>query len=248
MPLNETTPQVAIIAGGSGDIGRATAQRLLAKGRIVYALDQNDEALNQLKTEIPGIRTHRVDLLDEEATKIVISKIHANHDRIDILVNTVGIEGVRTSIDEHDINDWRRIIDVNVTAPVIATKHTVPFMKQRDYGRIVFLSSTAGKDGNPFFSAYSAAKAAIMALTKSVGKELATTGIRANCVTPAAIDSALFRRSSNENSEKIAIGRIPMGRLGKPDEVAALIEWLTTEDCSFSTGAVFDASGGRSTY
>lgn len=240
--------QVAVISGGSGDIGRATARRMLADGAVVYALDINEQALAKAAQELPGLKTRMVDLLDEAATEKTLADIVAETGRLDILVNCVGIEGVSSPISQCDLSNWKRIMEINVTAPVITTKYAVRLMQERDYGRIVFLGSTAGKDGNANGSAYSAAKSAVMTIAKSVGKELATTGIRVNCVTPAAIDSALFERSSTPDSRKVAPNRIPMGRLGKPDEVAALICWLCTPDCSFSTGGVFDVSGGRSTY
>lgn len=240
--------RIAVITGGSGDIGLATARRMLRDGAVVFALDIDDVALRKAAQDVPGLKIVQADLLVESATERALADIAEKAGRIDILVNCVGIEGVRSPVEEHDIDAWRKIMEVNVTAPVIAAKYAIRLMKRKNYGRIVFLSSAAGKDGNPFGAAYSAAKAAIMALTKSIGKELATTGIRANCVTPAAIESALFNRSASPSGRESAIARIPVGRLGEPDEVAALICWLSSEDCSFSTGGVFDVSGGRSTY
>jgi len=240
--------QVAVITGGSGDVGRATAARMLRDGAVVYAMDRNPEALAAAAAAMPGLRTIAVDLLDEAATQAAFGQVAAEAGRLDILVNCVGIEGVRSSTEEQDIAVWRRIMEINVTAPLIAAKHALPLMRRNDYGRVTFLGSTAGKDGNPMGSAYSASKAAIMTVAKSMGKELARSGIRVNCVTPAALDSALFERSSAPDARQTALGRIPMGRLGEVDEVAAMICWLSSPDCSFSTGAVFDISGGRSTY
>jgi len=240
--------QIAVITGGSGDVGRATAARMIRDGAIVYAMDRNPEALEAAAEALPGLRTIVVDLLDETATDVAFKQVVAEAGRLDILVNCVGIEGVRSSTEEQDIAVWRRIMEVNVTAPLIAAKYAIPHMKLHDYGRIVFLGSTAGKDGNPMGAAYSASKAAIMTVAKSAGKELARTGIRVNCVTPAALDSALFERSSSPDARQTALARIPMGRLGEVDEVAAMICWLSSPDCSFSTGGVFDVSGGRSTY
>jgi len=244
----EIAGQVAVITGGSGDVGRATAARMLADGAVVYAFDRNAEALSAAAAALPGLRTIAVDLLDEPATKAAFARVMTEAGRLDILVNCVGIEGLRAVTEEQDIAAWRRVMEINVTAPLIAAKYAIPLMRANDYGRMVFLGSTAGKDGNAFGAAYSASKAAIMTVAKSVGKELATTGIRVNCVTPAALDSALYERSSTPASRQAGVARIPMGRLGEVDEVAALICWLCSPDCSFSTGAVFDISGGRSTY
>ena len=244
----EIAGQVAVITGGSGDVGRATAARMLADGAAVYAFDRNAEALSAAAAALPGLRTITVDLLDEPATKAAFARVMSEAGRLDILVNCVGIEGLRAVTEEQDIAAWRRVMEINVTAPLIAAKYAIPLMRANDYGRMVFLGSTAGKEGNAFGAAYSASKAAIMTVAKSVGKELATTGIRVNCVTPAALDSALYERSSTPASRQAGVARIPMGRLGEVDEVAALICWLCSPDCSFSTGAVFDISGGRSTY
>lgn len=240
--------QVAVITGGSGDVGRATAARMLADGAVVYAFDRNADALANAALSLPGLRVITVDLLDEEATKAAFEQVGAEAGRMDILANCVGIEGLRSSTEEQDIAVWRRVMEINVTAPLIAAKYAIPLMRKNDYGRMIFLGSTAGKDGNPMGGAYSASKAAVMTLSKSLGKELAKTGIRVNCVTPAALDSALFERSAAPGAREVALGRIPMGRLGEVDEVAALICWLASPDCSFSTGAVFDISGGRSTW
>lgn len=240
--------QVAVITGGSGDVGRATAARMLNDGAIVYALDLNAGALATAAAALPGLRSIAVDLLDEAATQAAFAQVQAEAGRLDILVNCVGIEGLRTTTEEQDIATWRRVMEINATAPLIAAKHAIPLMRAHGYGRMVFLGSTAGKDGNAFGAAYSASKAAVMTASKSLGKELATTGILVNCVTPAALDSALYERSSTPASRPLALARIPMGRLGLVDEVAALICWLCSPDCSFSTGGVFDVSGGRSTY
>lgn len=240
--------QVAAITGGSGDVGRATAARMLRDGAVVYALDRNVDALDSAVAALPGLRSLPVDLLDEAATKAAFDTIRAETGRLDILANCVGIEGLRAVTEEQDIEVWRRVMEINMTAPLIAAKNAIPLMKVNDYGRMIFLGSTAGKDGNGFGGAYSASKSAVMTFSKSLAKELATTGIRVNCVTPAALDSALYERSSTPASRAAGLARIPMGRLGEVDEVAAMICWLASPDCSFSTGAVFDISGGRSTY
>jgi len=239
--------RVAVITGGSGGIGLATARRMLASGAKVSVWDVDATALARAKAGHPDLHTVEVDLLDEAAAEAATATTVAALGRIDILVNCVGIEGVRAAVHDHDFAAWKRVLSVNLDAPFIASKYVVREMLKHDYGRVVHLSSTAGKDGNPLGAAYSVAKAGIMALAKSMGKELAHTGIRVNAVTPAAIEGALFHRSSPDGPAR-AVARIPMGRLGREDEVAALILWLASEECSFSTGAVFDVSGGRSTY
>ena len=213
----------------------------------MIAWDINPEALDRVAASLPGIQTMKVDLLDADGVADAFADVQSQEGRLDILVNCIGMEAKRASVEDYDVAEWRRSVEINLTGSFIACKFAIPLMRRNDYGRIVNLSSTAGKDGNPFDSPYSAAKAGIIGFTKSLGKELATTGIRVNCVCPAAIDSPLFSRLPPEQ-QAFSIGKIPMGRLGKVDEIAAMIAWLCSEDCSFSTGATFDASGGRSTY
>ena len=166
---------------------------------------------------------------------------------VDILVNCAGITGPNTTMWDYPIQAWRDVMDVNVNGLFYCCKELSSHMKDRGFGRIVNVASVAGKDGNPNASAYSASKAAVIGLTKSLGKELAETGVLVNCVTPAAVKTALFDQMSAEHIQ-FMLSKIPMGRFGLPEEVAALVCWLCTEDCSFSTGAVFDLSGGRATY
>jgi NAD(P)-dependent dehydrogenase (short-subunit alcohol dehydrogenase family) len=243
----DLTGQVAVVAGGGGGIGLATADRLADSGATVLVWDVNATALEKAAAERPTIQTAAVDMLDADAVAQAMDTLIARHGRLDVLVNTIGMEATRCAVADYDVATWRRSLDINLTASFIACKYGVRAMRPRDYGRIVNLSSTSGKDGNPFDSPYAAAKAGIMALTKSLGKELADTGIRVNCVCPAAIDSPLFARLPPEQKQ-FSIGKIPMGRLGRMTEVAALIAWLCSAECSFSTGATFDISGGRSTY
>ena len=166
---------------------------------------------------------------------------------IDALVNSAGIAGPNVKVWDYPPQDWQDVMQVNLNGLFYCCREVVPHMRARNYGRIVNIASVAGKDGNPNASAYSASKAAVMALTKSLGKELADTGVRVNCVTPAAVKTAIFDQMSPEHIA-FMLSKIPMGRFGTPEEVAAMVAWLCTEDCSFSTGAVFDLSGGRSTY
>ena len=167
--------------------------------------------------------------------------------RIDALVCSAGIAGPNRTTWEFPIDDWKRVFDINVNGLFYCNRAIVPEMMKRDYGRIVNIASVAGKEGNPNASAYSASKAAVIGLTKSIGKELAKTGIRVNCVTPAAVRTAIFDQITQQHID-FMLSKIPMGRFGTVDEIAAMVCWLASEDCSFSTGAVFDLSGGRATY
>jgi 3-oxoacyl-[acyl-carrier protein] reductase len=167
--------------------------------------------------------------------------------KVDALVNSAGITGPNVKVWEYPVDAWREVMDVNLTGLFMCCREWAPHMKDQGYGRIVNIASVAGKDGNPNASAYSASKAAVIALTKSLGKELADTNVRVNCVTPAAVKTAIFDQMSEAHIQ-FMLEKIPMGRFGTPDEIAAMVAWLCTEDCSFSTGAVFDLSGGRSTY
>lgn len=239
--------RVAVVTGGAGGIGLATADRLIASGATVTVWDISDEALARARSGRDALRVARVDMLDVDAVSTAMASVATTLGRVDIVVNCTGKEARRASVADYDIAEWRRSVEINLTATFIACKFAVREMRNHDYGRIVNLSSTSGKDGNPFDSPYAAAKAGVMGLTKSLGKELATTGIRVNCVCPAAIEGPLFARLPPEQ-QQFSISKIPAGRLGKPGEVAALIAWLCSEDCSFSTGATFDISGGRSTY
>jgi 3-oxoacyl-[acyl-carrier protein] reductase len=237
----------AVITGGSSGIGFAAAQRFVESGATVALWDIHEAGLAQAARKLVGVSTYCVDITNEDAVSRVTQQTASDLGSIDILVNSAGIAGEQHPVTEFPLLAWQRIIDINLTGTFICCKAVVPVMRRFDYGRIVNMSSTAGKDGNATVSAYSASKAGVMALTKSLGKELAGTGIRVNCVTPAMIETELVSTMSPERI-RTALSRIPMGRAGKPEEVAAMIAWLASEDCSFSTGGVFDISGGRSTY
>jgi NAD(P)-dependent dehydrogenase (short-subunit alcohol dehydrogenase family) len=167
--------------------------------------------------------------------------------RVDILVNNAGITGPNLKTWEYTPEDWRKVMEVDLTGPFLCMRAVVPGMVKQGYGRIVNIASVAGKEGNPNAPAYSAAKAGLMGLTKSIGKELAQSGVLVNCVTPAAVETDMFKQMTEEHI-KYMLSKIPMGRFGKIEEIAALVLWLSSEECSFSTGAVFDISGGRATY
>lgn len=239
--------QIAVVSGATGGIGLAVVDRLRVSGAKVVLWDINQEALDNAASLRSDIEVRRIDLLQENEVAGAAGAVTETFGRLDILVNCVGLEGRRSTLVEHDLDLWRRLIEVNLTASFISCKHAVREMLKNNYGRIVNMTSTAGKDGNALDAAYSSAKAGIMGFTKSIGKELATTGVRVNCVCPAAIDSPLFDRLPPEQRD-FSISKIPLGRLGKMEEVAAMIAWLCSDECSFSTGATFDVSGGRSTY
>lgn len=239
--------RVAVVTGGSSGIGFATARRMADSGATVTLWDIDDTGLARAAQKLGGAHACRVDITQEDAVARATEQTVSNLGRIDILVNSAGIAGEQMPVTQLPLAAWQRVMDVNLTGTFLCCKAVVPVMQRADYGRIVNMGSTAGKDGNATVSAYSASKAAVMALTKSLGKELAGTGIRVNCVTPAMIETELMSTMSPERI-RTALSRIPMGRAGKPEEVAALIAWLASEECSFSTGATFDISGGRSTY
>jgi len=238
----------AVITGGATGLGYAIAQRLIASGGSITLWDRDEAGANKAALAL-GNNTQAVAVdvsLQESVAKAVKTTV-AHAGRIDALVNSAGITGPNTTVWDYPVDAWRQVIDVNLTGLFICCREVVPVMREANYGRIVNIASVAGKDGNPNASAYSASKAAVMALTKSLGKELASSGVRVNCVTPAAVKTAIFDQMTPEHIA-FMLSKIPMARFGEPEEVASLVGWLCTEDCSFSTGAVFDLSGGRSTY
>ncbi len=238
----------AVITGGATGLGYAIAQRLIASGGSVSLWDRDEKTAAQAATTL-GAKAHAVavDVSQQESVVAAVKATLAHAGQIDALVNSAGITGPNTSVWEYPVEAWRQVMDVNLTGLFICCREVVPHMRERNYGRIVNIASVAGKDGNPNASAYSASKAAVMALTKSLGKELAASGVRVNCVTPAAVKTAIFDQMTPEHIA-FMLSKIPMARFGTPEEVASMVGWLCTEDCSFSTGAVFDLSGGRSTY
>jgi 2-dehydro-3-deoxy-L-rhamnonate dehydrogenase (NAD+) len=227
--------RVALIGGGAGGIGRAIRERFIVSGASVVTWDLSDKA------------DDRVDVTDEAAIARGIERIVAKFGKIDILVNCAGVTGPTVRIEDYSLSDWRRTLDINLTSTFLCCKAVVPLMRTRNAGRIVNLASIAGKEGNANMTAYSAAKGAVIALTKAMGKELANTEIRVNAVAPAVIATELVKQMS-EATFKAVVAKIPIGRTGRPEEVAALVAWLASDECSFSTGATFDLSGGRATY
>ncbi|HLJ62785.1 MAG TPA: SDR family NAD(P)-dependent oxidoreductase [Stellaceae bacterium] len=237
--------RVAIITGGARGIGFAVAQRFVRSGAKVAIWDLTGAA--EAAAKLGGARGFSLDITNGDRVSAALAASEAELGPIAILVTSAGITGPNTPVESYPIEAWRQVIDVDLTGVFLSLRAVVPGMRARDYGRIVNIASIAGKEGNPNASAYSAAKAGVIALTKSLGKELAGTNIRVNCVTPAVVKTELFAQMTESHIEYM-LSKIPMGRFGKVEEVAAMIAWLASEECSFSTGGVFDLSGGRATY
>jgi 2-dehydro-3-deoxy-L-rhamnonate dehydrogenase (NAD+) len=242
--------RVAIITGGAQGIGYATAERMLLSGATVVLWDVDAALLEKGRealSALGSVDATVVELTDDGAVTAATGQVMRSHGRIDILVNNAGITGGNGTTWELAPEVWRRVLEVNLVAPYLTCRAVVPQMLQRGYGRIVNVASIAGKEGNPNASHYSASKAGLIALTKSLAKELARQGVLVNAITPAAAKTAIFEQMSDQHIG-FMLSKIPMGRFLHVNEVAALIGWLASEECSFSTGAVFDISGGRATY
>ena len=242
--------RVAVVTGGAQGIGYAVAQRMLQSGATVSLWDVNEAQLGKARETLSrsgevGIQV--VELTDENSVAAATKATRSVFGRIDALVNSAGITGGNGTTWELPPDVWRRVIEVNLVGCYLTCRAVVPGMIERGYGRIVNIASVAGKEGNPNASHYSASKAGLIGLTKSLGKELAKTGVLVNAVTPAAAKTPIFDSMKPEHIE-FMLSKIPMGRFLQVDEAAAMIAWLCTEDCAFSTGAVFDLSGGRATY
>ena len=242
--------RVAVVTGGAQGIGLATAKRMLLSGASVILWDIDDAQLavaRETLKPLGKVSTSMVELSMEEAVREATKQAVVDYGRIDILVNNAGITGGNAPTWELVPEVWRRVIDVNLVAPFLTCHFVVPQMISQGYGRIVNIASVAGKEGNPNASHYSASKAGLIALTKSLAKELATKGVLVNAVSPAAAKTAIFNSMTQQHID-FMLSKIPMGRFLEVDEAAAMIAWLSSEECSFSTGAVFDLSGGRATY
>lgn len=242
--------RVAVITGGAQGIGLATAQRMLQSGAsvVLWDIDTAQLALaRETLNPLGKVSTAMVELSLEDAVREATRQAVTDHGRIDILVNNAGITGGNAPTWELTPDIWRRVIEVNLVAPFLTCSAVVPQMISQGYGRIVNIASVAGKEGNPNASHYSASKAGLIALTKSLAKELATKGVLVNAVSPAAAKTAIFNSMTQQHID-FMLSKIPMARFLEVDEAAAMIAWLSSEECSFSTGAVFDLSGGRATY
>jgi 2-dehydro-3-deoxy-L-rhamnonate dehydrogenase (NAD+) len=236
----------AVVTGGASGLGFAIAERLALSGAKVVIWDIDDEAARAAAKKLGGFAIV-ADVGDLAAVTHAVGNTLGLVPAIDVLVNNAGITGPNVKLWEYPAQDWRQVFAVNVDGTFHCCRAVMPHMRERNYGRIVNIASVAGKEGNPNASAYSASKAAVIALTKSLGKELADTAIRVNCVTPAAVRTPLFAQMTQAHIDYM-LSKIPLGRFGEPQEIAALVTWLASEECSFSTGAVFDLSGGRATY
>ncbi len=243
--------RTVVITGGAQGIGYAVAERLLASGAALALWDRNEQQLAQASRDLGAasgkVSTHCVDVTDEASVDAATTATVGAHSRIDALVNSAGITGGNAVTWELDPKVWREVLEVNLTGCYLTCRSVVPVMVAAGWGRIVNIASVAGKDGNPNAAHYSASKAGLIALTKSLGKELAKTGVLVNAVTPAAARTAMFETMKQEHIDYM-LSKIPMGRFLEVTEAAAMIGWLCSEDCAFSTAAVFDLSGGRSTY
>jgi 3-oxoacyl-[acyl-carrier protein] reductase len=238
----------AVVTGGAQGFGRAITERFIASGAKVAIWD-HDHALAEKTAKAlgPAVSAIKVDVSDLAAVEQARETTLAALGRIDILVNNAGIAGVNKTVWETDFDEWRKVLRINLDGPFICCKAIVPTMIAQKYGRIVNIASIAGKEGNPNAAHYSASKAGLIALTKSLGKELAAYDIAVNAVTPAAARTAIFDQMTQQHID-FMLSKIPKGRFVLVEELAAMVAWLASEDCAFSTGAVFDISGGRATY
>ncbi len=240
--------RTAVVTGGAQGIGLAIVKRLIASGAKVRIWDVDDRLLARTIAALGSAVTgEAIDVTDAAAVQRGVKSALEAMGRIDVFVNNAGIAGATRPVIDYPVEEWEKVIRIDLTGAFLCCRAVVPHMLKQKYGRIVNVASIAGKEGNPNAAAYSAAKAGVIALTKSLGKELAQTGVLVNCVTPAAAKTAIFEQISQQHIDYM-LSRIPMGRFVSVDEIASLVCWLASEDCAFSTGAVFDISGGRATY
>ncbi len=246
----DLTGKRAIVTGGARGIGLAIAARLLASGAVVTLWDRDAPALDAAVKRLAGsgeVHTAAVDVTDDAAVTAATNRTLGAMGGSEILINNAGITGPNATTWEYPVAEWRKVIEVDLTAPFLCCRAVVPHLVKAGWGRIVNIASVAGKEGNPNAPAYSAAKAGLIGLTKSLGKELAKSNVLVNCVTPAVAETDILKQMT-EAHVAFMLGKIPMGRFVQIDEIAALVLWLASAECSFSTGAVFDITGGRSTY
>ncbi len=238
----------AVITGGASGLGYAISERMIASGASVTWWDVNTEVMaNAAKVIGSDVHCEKVDVTLPPSVVAALARTIQKCGKVDILVNSAGITGPNVKLADYPPDAWAQVINVNLNGTFHCCRELAAHMQGNHYGRIVNIASVAGKEGNPNASAYSASKAGVIALTKSLGKELANNGVLVNCVTPAAVKTAMFDQMTPEHIA-FMLSKIPMSRFGNPDEIAAMVAWLCTEDCSFSTGGVFDLSGGRATY
>ena len=241
--------RVAIVTGGAQGFGLAITERFIQSGAkvIIWDIDEDEakKALDKVKSE--NLTYQIIDVSNFEKIKQQLENVENSHGKIDIFINNAGLAGMNTTVDDYPIEEWNKVINLNLNAVFYCCKAVVPLMKKNNYGRIVNIASIAGKEGNPNASAYSTSKAGVIGLTKSLGKELAQNNIAVNCVTPAAARTRIFDQMTEEHINYM-LSKIPRNKFAKVEELASLVAWLSSEENSFSTAAVFDLSGGRATY
>ena len=244
--LNE---RIAVVTGGAQGFGLAESERFIEAGAKVIIWDIDEGAIKkaQEKVNSENLTYQIVDVSDFENINKSLTEIENKHGKIDIFINNAGIAGMNTTVAEYPLDEWKKVINLNLNSVFYCCKAVVPFMEKNNYGRIVNIASIAGKEGNPNASAYSTSKAGVIGLTKSLGKELAQKNIAVNCVTPAAAKTRIFDQMTEEHINYM-LSKIPRNKFAKVEELASLVTWLSSEENSFSTAAVFDLSGGRATY
>ena len=240
----------AIVTGAARGIGFAIAERLLQSGATVTLWDIEFPNLEKAQADLKSagnVFCVEVDVTQENSIKRGVELTYEHMGDVEILINNAGITGGNATVWDMGITEWQKVLDIDLTGVFLCCRALAPRMIRKGYGRIVNIASIAGKEGNPNAAHYSAAKAGVISLTKSLGKEMVETGVLCNCVTPAVVETPMLDQMTAQHKDYM-VSKIPLNRMGKPEEVAALVAWLASEDCSFSTGAVFDISGGRATY
>ena len=241
--------RVAVVTGGAQGFGLAITERFIDSGAkvVIWDIDENEAKKAIDKVNSKNLSYQIVDVSNIETINNKLSEIETTHGKIDIFINNAGVAGKNTTVAEYPVDEWNKVINLNLNAVFYCCKAVVPFMEKNNYGRIVNIASIAGKEGNPNASAYSTSKAGVIGLTKSLGKELAQKNIAVNCVTPAAAKTRIFDQMTEEHINYM-LSKIPRNRFAKVEELASIVTWLSSEENSFSTAAVFDLSGGRATY
>ena len=241
--------RVAVVTGGAQGFGLAITERFIESGAkvVIWDIDENEAKKALEKVNSKNLSYQIVDVSDFGKINEKLIEIESMHGKIDIFINNAGVAGMNTTVAEYPIEEWNKVINLNLNAVFYCCKAVVPFMEKNNYGRIVNIASIAGKEGNPNASAYSTSKAGVIGLTKSLGKELAQKNIAVNCVTPAAAKTRIFDQMTEEHINYM-LSKIPRNKFAKVEELASLVTWLSSEENSFSTAAVFDLSGGRATY
>ena len=241
--------RVAVVTGGAQGFGLAITERFIESGAkvVIWDIDENEAKKALEKVNSKNLSYQIVDVSDFKKINEKLTEIESLHGKIDIFINNAGVAGMNTTVAEYPIEEWNKVINLNLNAVFYCCKAVVPFMEKNNYGRIVNIASIAGKEGNPNASAYSTSKAGVIGLTKSLGKELAQKNIAVNCVTPAAAKTRIFDQMTEEHINYM-LSKIPRNKFAKVEELASLVTWLSSEENSFSTAAVFDLSGGRATY